>query len=1013
MLAGPTNAASQPWPSLFLLIGALALGTLGYRDHFLGHLPWWRWTGELFAGCLLLVLALRPEDTPAEAPQRIWARRAVGAVGIAAFVAAVLLFPQHGREIATGIAICVALAGFIAWRWTPFAPVDVQALMGEPHAGEAERPAFTLTRGTLLVASLAAAAAAALVNAAHHLAGFLLWAASLALFAASLWQRQASPPAPAPHWRRSGGPPLSRRAEVIALVLVLVLGFALRGILLRDAPAKIDPDEGRQGRYAERIWENGFPNAFDIGWNVFPHLSYMVEYVWVQARGTSNANLRLSAATVGVLSLIPAFFWVRRWWGNVIALMAVFLLAINFQHISWSRLALNNIQQVLVAGLMLATFARLLRTRRWLDWVWFGYATGLAFHTYHAAKLFPALLAVVAVALVVGIRGFVRRYVAGALVGAVAFVLCIGPLSTTMYKRWDAFYGGTSNRFDLARLVDAYERGDVYQVRHFIRSHVAGCLYSFISIPSQQFATFDPFVAVPFLLGVGWMLWRWRDPRHLVVLVWSIGILVIGGMITDYPPWMARLIGFLPTVCVIPAVVGGRLRQALFRCLPKHADWIAVPLLFVWLGGALFYNWSTVFVVLPARQHGDIMTSICRVVDDTRLPATFYMAGAEGMAEPKVAINDCMIARQPDRVLVNLPDDPSIVPVPPTSRGTVKLLVSRKQRELLPLVRHYYPQARYDIVHDVHGADVLHIFTLHEGQLHRSRGLLATYTTPTRRWVSDVAVSEFTPPPKSDFPVEASFRGQLWIPTPGTYAFRSIGADLRLNRRSIGEDGTVRLDAGWHLIDLEAVFRNAAQGAQLRWKPPHAPEWMPVPRGHLHQHPERHGLLGRYFGRLIRSPGGDAAGRRIAEKPDYTRIETAPSFDYHYELDERPPEPFAARPSTMEWTGTVEVPEGDTQTIRLETTTPAQVFLDGTLVLSIEQGGREGVHKEAVLPNLTGRVPILIRTARPADDEWRFWKLRLLWRAAGGEWNAFVRYHPPETDNEPRTSDARPTSPLD
>ena len=90
-------------------------------------------------------------------------------------------------------------------------------------------------------------------------------------------QRQASPPAPAPHWRRSGGPPLSRRAEVIALVLVLVLGFALRGILLRDAPAKIDPDEGRQGRYAERIWENGFPNAFDIGWNVFPHLSYMVE----------------------------------------------------------------------------------------------------------------------------------------------------------------------------------------------------------------------------------------------------------------------------------------------------------------------------------------------------------------------------------------------------------------------------------------------------------------------------------------------------------------------------------------------------------------------------------------------------------------------------------------------------------------------------------------------------------------------------------------------------------------
>jgi 4-amino-4-deoxy-L-arabinose transferase-like glycosyltransferase len=992
------------WARLVLLAGALVCGALGYHDHFADDLPWWRWVGELLAGCTLFTLALRREEPPAEPPVRRWARRAAMAAALGAAALAVHLFPQPGREVATAAAIAVALGAFFIARWVPFDPDDVRALLADPAASAERRPSLTVTRTSLALAAISAAVAAAVVNPTHHAAAFCLWLASLGLFAAALWQRGGGEgeDGATRRWAGQGGPQLSRGAEVVALTLVIVLALALRVTFLKDVPAVVDPDEGRQGRHAERIWKEGFPNAFDIGWNVFPNLSYMVEYGWVQLRGTSNANLRLSAATIGTLSVLPVFFWVRRWWGSAIALMAVFLLAINREHIVWSRIALNNIQQVLVAGLMLAAFARVLRSRRWVDWVWFGYATGLAFHTYHAAKLFPALLAAAALLLGLGIRRFIRRYAAGAAIGALAFLLCLGPLLVTMHNKWEGFYGGTSNRFDLARLSELYHQGNVRELRHFLWSHIGGCLFSFISTPQPRDAIFDPFAAVPFLLGVGWMLWRWRDPRHLVVLVWTAGILVIGGMITDYPPWKARMLGFLPAICVIPAIVAGRVREALSHWAPRRVDAMAAPALLLWLGAALHHNWRTEFVVRPPLQRGDIMTETYRVIDRTPLPATFYMARGALVTELKLAMNDCMIAPHPERYLVNLPDDAAIVPIPPTNHGTAVLLVTLYQRELLPLIRHYYPDAQYEAAHDQLGTPTLHVFTLPEREIERHRGLRATYRSASRTWSVEEGTASFAPPAGADFPVSATWRGQVWIRTPGTYALRTTGGALRVDGTPLPDDGSCALAAGWHPIELSATFNQPADRVTLEWKPPGGPQWASIPRAFLDTHPEGHGLLGRYFARAITASGPDP----IVEPADYERVETALSFDWQANLDDHPPEPLAARPSTMEWTGTVDVPEGDTQTIRLETTTPARVFVGGALVLSAE-GKREGQRVEVELTGLSGRVPILVRTVRPAEDDWQYWKLRLLWRDAGGGWTAFVRYRPEAgVSDQPQTEAA-------
>src|SRR5437899_3261577 len=84
---------------LTLLVPAVGIAALGYRDVPLDY-PWWRALGELAAGCTLLVVALRPETSPAEPPLRRWARWAALAACVVLARAGAMHQPRPGDEIA-------------------------------------------------------------------------------------------------------------------------------------------------------------------------------------------------------------------------------------------------------------------------------------------------------------------------------------------------------------------------------------------------------------------------------------------------------------------------------------------------------------------------------------------------------------------------------------------------------------------------------------------------------------------------------------------------------------------------------------------------------------------------------------------------------------------------------------------------------------------------------------------------------------------------------------------------
>ena len=984
-------ATNSPWigrMAVVLLALALPLAGQAYFDQQRGDgLPWWQWVVELVAAVAMVNLALSDEygRTSEESAGRRWLRRGLllGSLGVLA--AAVQSAAVLGAELRTGILIVLSLVLFFCGRWQPLRAVDVARTFGAEK--QPLPPLAGRSRGLFVVAALCVAAAMG-VNEIDHLGALALWIVGLVLLAAGarLSDRGVeTEPAAA-----SAIEGLSPRLPAFLFLLVMLVALLLRFAQIADVPVLVDPDEGRHGAWAVRIWREGIPDFFAFGWNSFPNLAYVAEYALIPLIGQSYVALRYSAATFGTLSVVLTFFWVRRWWGPVAGFLAAFLLAINQEHLYWSRVGFNNIHSAAVAALLMLAFVRVLQRGRWLDYVLFGYAVGAGWYTYHAAKLFPALLLAPCAILAVALPGLLRRHFAGVLTSVYALALLVAPQATWIYRNFEMFQRDTMNRFDFQTMVEAYGQGNFVEVRRHLESHVLHSLYVFLSVP-YKLSLFEVWVAVPFLLGIGYMAWRWRDPRNLVVLAWIGGQLVIGSMLTGYPPNKPRLVGMIPIACVVPAVLVAAIYQRLRSSFGARSDWLTVPLLGGWLALAAYSNWYTQFVYMAGLHRADSESFMLRKVTSLPLPATVYMLGTDASLSPAHALSDGVTERPSMLTLVNPGNDPDVLPLPPSPAGHVLILVSRFQKELAPVVRYFYPDAPEEVVRSTDGADLLYAFSFDSGALVKVNTLRSTY----RQSNGEVATrtipigSEQTvlyPADDLAFPVDAVWEGQVYIADPGRYSFRAVGARLRVGwgaGAAVGDEvGPIEMAGGWHPIRIEAPLASARDHIDLTWRGSDG-AWMPVSRRQLSSHPRPLALRGRYF-----APGPDGPPERLMRE----QLHPAIAFEWQIYDDDDPPAWFFPTGSRAEWSGTVDIPLEE-QPLQLQASVPARVYLGDRLVLET-RGDNEQGKATTTLHGLHGRVPIRIEATRPVAAYSPYWKLRLLWGTPGGSWTALADYRP-------------------
>lgn len=359
--------------------------------------------------------------------------------------------------------------------------------------------------------------------------------------------------------RRVGG----NLPAVLWLALILLLAAALRiyGVYNLSPPG-LAHDEVANWLIDRQILDDGrLTPYFSEAYGHEAGFHYL-QAAAVGLVGDHALALRLPAIWLGILVVAVHYALARRLFGRRTALLSAALLAVLFWPVFYSRLALRAISLPFVAGLALYAWCRawplaagpLVPPRR--ATLWFalaGLLGGLTLYTYMAARAVPIFFAVFVLYLALTRRAAWRRNWRGVALFALLFVLTALPL--LLYLQ-----GNPGAEFRISEVdapLRALQAGDATAVlQNGLR--IAG-MFGLQGDPlwRQNVAdrpVFDPLLALLFYAGVALSLWRWRDERHALLLLW-LATAVLPSLVTVDAPSSIRMINALLVITIFPVLV--------------------------------------------------------------------------------------------------------------------------------------------------------------------------------------------------------------------------------------------------------------------------------------------------------------------------------------------------------------------------------------------------------------------------------------------------------------------------
>ena len=335
------------------------------------------------------------------------------------------------------------------------------------------------------------------------------------------------------------------------MLLALGTAFILRFYRLGELPPGLYRDEAFNGLDALNVLQGQHPIFFQANNGREPIYIYLTAAA-VALFGQTAFAVRLAAALVGSLTILPVYLLGKSWFGWLVGILAAWLWAITFWPVHLSRIGLRVI---LLAPLLAFTFwLGTLAYRRQKNWIWFaaGLIYGLSFYTYLAIRFTPILLIILASYFILSGRG--RRLWPGAVWFALGTFLILLPLLFLIISQPDLFFGRTGQ---VSLLHPDVNGGDLWGT---LLRQIAAALGLFIwrgdsilrhNLPGRP--VFDLLMAVPFLIGLLWCLRKWRTPAAMVVLLWAAVMLGPTILAKDAPHFL-RAAGILPVIFFFPAL---------------------------------------------------------------------------------------------------------------------------------------------------------------------------------------------------------------------------------------------------------------------------------------------------------------------------------------------------------------------------------------------------------------------------------------------------------------------------
>jgi 4-amino-4-deoxy-L-arabinose transferase-like glycosyltransferase len=350
------------------------------------------------------------------------------------------------------------------------------------------------------------------------------------------------------------------RLEVVLLALIVLLGFVLQGYHVAEIPPGFHGDEAESGMQALQLLNGEVRSLVSVGWYHLPMLSFVWHAVSMFIFGDTVYGLRMSSVIVGTLTLIPVYALTRLLFNRNTALLATFLLAVAHSFFALNRLGINYTQTTLFEVVAFYFLFRGLRSRRWWDFAISGLFLGVGMYLYYASRLVPFIVLGFLVLAAITQRGFVRTHWRGIVVLGLVAIVVFAPMAIYFAEHPWHFVSRTSHVFVLGSQgwVDTpYARENVVMTLLGQAARVLP-LFNYGGDMSGQYgykgSMLDFFTAMFFVLGMGYSFAHAGRPRHMFLLLWFWGTMIVGGMLTLPAPFIPRLAGMLPVLCIFAAV---------------------------------------------------------------------------------------------------------------------------------------------------------------------------------------------------------------------------------------------------------------------------------------------------------------------------------------------------------------------------------------------------------------------------------------------------------------------------
>ncbi len=419
------------------------------------------------------------------------------------------------------------------------------------------------------------------------------------------------------------------RQDILWLLGLTIFGLVIGVYRLQALPDTLMGDEGYFWTAARDIATGAFkPPIFAVGVYTFPILSSYFQGWVLRIFGISLWGWRFSSVLSGIVTILPLYLLAREAFNRKVAIGSSIALIISPYLLAFTRLGYISIQALFITTLAVYWLYFGLNRDSHLYLFLAGCAAGLGFYTFFSARIaFPIGIAFIGF-MWLG-RKIKFRQAAFAMTLLVLGVLLIaGPYlvygishdaSGMSYKIFESVFFNTFNGemyysdkelFAIAPPFTINGNTLFYNPKIYLILIASGLTRTLLAFQKPGLIT-EHFIstsltgtvgALFYLIGLGITIFKFKQPRSLLLLLWFFGVVFGLSALNTVPPRHTHMVSIIPALSILTGLGLCAIASATSTIHVKLAAYKNVILAFVIIGLSLG-GLIDFFIITPEKYH--------------------------------------------------------------------------------------------------------------------------------------------------------------------------------------------------------------------------------------------------------------------------------------------------------------------------------------------------------------------------------------------------------------------------